>query len=125
MSVKKYLLKTMAEDKEDLIKSFHSLASAQSVLADGRAKPAYKVSIMSYWSAYGECTVEIEGKPGESIQKVLKRTEIEFMNRNKRSDVQGGYSVSALIRYGCGPDSYEEIPLPEKFFIKYKLGNRK
>lgn len=125
MSIKKYLLKTIDQETTDLIASFHSMRSARTILAEDRGKPIYTVSIRSFWADHGECSVKVTAQGEESLRKLVARTEKEFMERNQRSDVQGAYSVTARICYGCGKDSFEEFDVPEKFFIKYKLGNRK
>lgn len=48
----------------------------------------FSVDLISRWADYGETHISFDGKPGDSLDDVMRKAKKKFMEVNNRSDVQ-------------------------------------
>lgn len=109
MNTKEYLRKEMLDAKKDALETLAETKLALCRLSS--SKLSYTVGIDSLWAVEGEKPSSCTGKPGESLAKLIVKAQRTFMEINRRSDVQGRYTVSVCAA------GWETV-LPEKFWIR-------
>jgi hypothetical protein len=105
MNIKRFVAEDVGRRKECFLAELKKIRLAQT---RSGTDITFKVYISSAWE--GESSVEGFGK---TLPSAMKAAETDFMNRNRRSDVQGQYTVWACT-------SGLSISLPEKFWMKYR-----
>jgi len=58
----------------------------------------YRINLRSCWADYGEKSITHDGKPGDSLEKVVEDGENEFKKINNRNDVQAFRNAFVVVK---------------------------
>ena len=103
--------KRLQEFRETVAKYRKSLR----LLEKNKVEPVYIVAILSYWKNVSHCEDEkdVELTRTGDLRSVIHDAEKQFMEINRRSDVQGSYHVGLKV-------GELVFALPKKMWGKYK-----
>ncbi len=110
--LKKYLRESLRTEIVGAKQKIEACNQSLDVLAKTSLNNAkYLVGIYSHWAPEGEKDISITYKG--ALESAIKTAETEFKEVNKRSDVQGKYTVRIFLGEALHL-------LPEQFFEQYK-----
>ena len=113
MSIRTTVLSALETQQEELCTALEELAPDIDFLSRATNEiTTFEVTLRSLWGNEGEQdhTAVLTG----NLKTCIETAEIEFMQKNKRPDVQAEYAVCAVLPSG------RRVPLPSETWEQYK-----
>lgn len=111
-SRKKYYKDHVGKRLEECVQQVAKYRKALRFIEKEKTEPLYAIELRSYWKNEGEKDVHLESTG--PLRQLIRDAEKQFMEINRRSDVQARYLVCLSV---CGLTSV----LPENLWEKYKM----